>query len=198
MEFLQSLDGLDRSLFLWLNGHHHPVMDVVMWYSSKMTTWLLVYLLMLYAVFRRYGMNGFLISLACISLLLFTTDFLAVKLVKNTVMRLRPGYNQELEGLIHFVKDSNGNFYKGGKFGFFSNHASNYAGIITYFLLLMRPLKIWLSCLIILWGLGIVYSRIYLGVHYPGDVLAGVLYGILAGMLYSGVFKWYLIRRVSA
>lgn len=124
-----------------------------------------------------------------LAVLLFMTDFMVVHTIKNVVMRPRPGYNPELEGLIHFVKDGNGNFYKGGRYGFFSNHASNYAGVITYYLLLMRPVQKWVQWLLVFWLLMIVYSRIYLGVHYPGDILSGILFGTAVAFFIHWVYR---------
>lgn len=164
-------------------------MDQWMWYTSKMLFWSPVYLILLWALYQKLQRRHFWIALGGLAVLLFITDFVVVHSIKNVVMRPRPGYNPALDGLIHFVKDGNGNFYKGGRFGFFSNHASNYAGVITYFILLMRPMQKWIYVLLVLWLLMIVYSRIYLGVHYPGDILAGIIFGTSVAYL---IYRIYL------
>lgn len=186
------LDHIDRSLFLLLNGEGPSWLDGFMWYASKMMFWSPVYLVLIWALYQRLPRKNFWMAMGGLAIILFMTDFMVVHLVKNVVMRLRPSHNPELEGLIHFVKDGNGNFYKGGRFGFFSNHASNYAGLVTYFILLMRPLKNWIFALLITWVLLIVYSRIYLGVHYPGDVVSGLLFGALVAM-----FIHFLYRKLT-
>ncbi|MBX7051964.1 MAG: phosphatase PAP2 family protein [Flavobacteriales bacterium] len=186
---LDKLDHIDRTLFLFLNGTGPQWMDQWMWYTSKMLFWSPVYLILLWALYQKLQRRHFWIALGGLAVLLFITDFVVVHSIKNVVMRPRPGYNPALDGLIHFVKDGNGNFYKGGRFGFFSNHASNYAGVITYFILLMRPMQKWIYVLLVLWLLMIVYSRIYLGVHYPGDILAGIIFGTSVAYL---IYRIYL------
>ena len=180
---LEILKEWDESLFLWLNGHHTHSADVFMWYVSKMWVWLPVYAWMLYTLFHRKKKLNASIALICIALLLFLTDFVAVKTIKETIMRLRPTHNPRLEGLVHMVQDELGNFYRGGRYGFFSNHASNFMGVTVFFCLLMKPLKRVVLGLLIGWVLLIGYSRIYLGVHYPLDVLVGFVYGALAGLV---------------
>lgn len=189
MALLDKLDHIDRTLFLFLNGTGPQWMDQWMWYTSKMLFWSPVYLILLWALYQKLQRRHFWIALGGLAVLLFITDFVVVHSIKNVVMRPRPGYNPALDGLIHFVKDGNGNFYKGGRFGFFSNHASNYAGVITYFILLMRPMQKWIYVLLVLWLLMIVYSRIYLGVHYPGDILAGIIFGTSVAYL---IYRIYL------
>ncbi len=103
-------------------------------------------------------------------------------------MRLRPTYNPEVLDRVNMVLDENGNFYRGGRFGFFSNHASNYFGVAVFFFLLMKPMKSWAVVLLFSWITLIAYSRIYLGVHYPGDVMAGALFGILAAIIVHWLF----------
>jgi len=189
LALLDKLDHIDRTLFLFLNGTGPQWMDQWMWYTSKMLFWSPVYLILLWALYQKLQRRHFWIALGGLAVLLFITDFVVVHSIKNVVMRPRPGYNPALDGLIHFVKDGNGNFYKGGRFGFFSNHASNYAGVITYFILLMRPMQKWIYVLLVLWLLMIVYSRIYLGVHYPGDILAGIIFGTSVAYL---IYRIYL------
>jgi undecaprenyl-diphosphatase len=161
-----------------------------------MWTWFPIYLLLLFLIHKKYGLRSFFIALACVSLVLFLTDFTAVHLVKNTVMRLRPSHQPELMNQLHYVTDENGNPYIGGLYGFFSNHASNYFGIATFFYLIMKPIKKKYAFLLFLWVSFIAYSRVYLGVHYPGDVLAGAIYGIAIGFSVSRLFDFLLKKQI--
>ena len=149
-------------------------------------------------LFSRKSRLNAVIALLCIAGLLFLTDFVAVKTVKETVMRLRPTHNPHLQGLVHIVQDELGSFYKGGRYGFFSNHASNFAGVSVFFVLLMKPLSKRVYAAIALWVLLIGYSRIYLGVHYPFDVLAGFVYGTIAAVFMFWVYSRFEKKETTA
>lgn len=195
---IETLKQLDEHLFLFLNSRHCLLCDTLMWYVSKMWFWTPVYLWMLFVLFRRKSPLNAVIALISIACVLFFTDFVAVKLIKETVMRLRPSHNPRFEGLVHLVQDEFGNFYKGGRYGFFSNHASNFAGVATLFLLLMRPIKFWIGLLIAIWVVVIGYSRVYLGVHYPLDVLVGFAYGGLVGYLFFVLYSKFEKKEVAS
>lgn len=186
---LEAILQADEQLFLWLNNSHTAWGDILMWHASKMWSWTPVYVWMLLALFKGKSPVNAVVALICIAVLLFLTDFVAVKTVKETVMRLRPTHNPQLEGLVQMVRDDLGNFYRGGRYGFFSNHASNFSGVAVFFSLVMRPLSRVIRYSLVTWVLLIGFSRIYLGVHYPLDVCVGFLYGALAGYLLFFVFR---------
>jgi undecaprenyl-diphosphatase len=185
---LQKLNELDTSLFLFFNGHHSAWLDAPMWYSSKMLFWLPVYLILIYSLFKKYGSKSGVVILITVALTITICDRTSVEAFKEVFQRLRPSHQPLLEGKIHLLKDSNGNFYKGGDFGFFSSHAANYFAMAIFYITLMRPMRHLFVVLTILWASLIAYSRIYLGVHYPGDILAGALFGICVGWLMARLF----------
>jgi undecaprenyl-diphosphatase len=167
------LERLDQQFFLFLNSIHSPFWDQVMYTISGKVIWAPLYLTILIYVGIKYK-RKFLIILLFIILAVILADQISVQLFKNLVQRLRPCHEPSLAGLVHLV-----NGECGGKFGFVSSHATNSFNVALISLLFVR--KRWFTISIITWASVIGYSRIYLGVHYPGDVLCGSLLGTLVG-----------------
>lgn len=186
---MDTLIDIDKQLMLWLNTDAFPFLDGPMWYFSSKFFWTPIYTLMLYALYKKYSVKYFLWIVVIIALCVLINDQTASGIFKNWIGRLRPSHDPEVSSQLHLVLEPNGNVYKGGRFGFYSSHAANMAGVVTLFLLWMRPLKIFFSTLLILWVLLISYSRIYLGVHFPLDVLMGLFMGVLGGLLSYFIWK---------
>ena len=168
---MNALLDLDKKILLLLNGLHSPLMDEIMWFFSRIPVWIPLYVLLIIFIILKFGKKSWLIILVT-ALLIACSDQTLVHLFKNLFHRLRPSHEPSLEGLLHFVRN-----YHGGLYGFISSHASNTFALATFLSLLFR--KKWFSWAIFLWAGIVSYSRIYLGVHYPGDVLCGALWGIL-------------------
>jgi len=174
---------------LWLNTDAFPFLDGPMWYFSSKFFWTPIYALMLYALFKKYNAKYFLWIVVMIALCVLINDQTASGLFKNWIARSRPSHDPEISSQLHLVLEPNGNLYRGGRFGFYSSHAANMAGVVTLFILMMKPMRRLLSALLILWVLLISYSRIYLGVHYPFDVLMGLFMGVAGGLLCYFIWK---------
>lgn len=191
MSLLEHLDAWDRSLFLAINGLHSSFSDAVMSQVSEPLTWIPVYLLLLFLLKQRFGWNGLAWSVPVIALMVLCSDSGSVVLFKNTVQRLRPSHVEALNGSIHLLTDEKGEFLRGGSFGFVSSHASNHFAIAVFMIGVLHGSLRGLAPVLIGWAVVIGYSRIYLGMHYPGDVLVGALYGVLIGwsfaLLHTGV-----------
>jgi undecaprenyl-diphosphatase len=175
------LERLDQQLFLFLNSLNSPFWDQVMHAISGRVIWIPLYLAILICLGIKFK-RKFLIILLFIILAATLADQTSV-LFKNLVQRLRPCHEPSLEGLVHLV-----NGECGGKFSFVSSHATNSFNVALISLLFIR--KRWFTIGIILWAIIIGYSRIYLGVHYPGDVICGSLLGALIGW---SIFKLYVL-----
>jgi len=166
------IERLDQQLFLFLNSLNSPFFDQVMHAISGRLIWVPLYLSILIYLGVTYK-RKFLIILIFIILATTLSDQASV-LAKNLVHRLRPCQTPALSGLVHLV-----NGECGGLYSFVSSHATNSFDVALLSLLFIK--KRWYSISIVLWALIIGYSRIYLGVHYPGDVFCGSLLGAFIG-----------------
>lgn len=180
---LDFFNHIDTQLFLILNSWHNDFFDVVMVYVSSKLFWLPFYLFLLYLLIREYKWKSFIILLFVAVLITFT-DQSSVQLFKNVFQRLRPCHNPGISAMVHTVE------YCGGLYGFVSSHASNYFGIIIFISGLLYTRYNWLPWVLFFWGFLIIYSRIYLGVHYPGDVIAGSILGSVIGLLMLRVYRF--------
>lgn len=189
------LEQIDRQVVLSVNGLHTPFLDQVMWLISSRLIWVPFYIFLLVLVYRSKKTVPTILFLVSILLLVVVSDYLSVHAFKEVFQRYRPSHNLMLIDKLHFYKLSDGQYYKGGQYGFISSHAANFASITTFFILYMREVKLkWMFFIpMILVG----FSRIYLGVHYLSDILVGYLYGgILAYIFFKLVF-YKLTRKIT-
>lgn len=178
MGFIETLESLDRELFLLINGAHSDAMDPVMAWISDKKSWIPFYALLLIPLWKLFKKKIYF-PLVFIALLILATDQLSVHLFKNVFMRFRPCHNLEIMDMVHTV-----NGKCGGKYGFLSNHASNSFALAMFLAIQFRRKYAWLAWIMFFWAALASYSRIYLGVHYPADVIAGALLGGILGWLF--------------
>jgi undecaprenyl-diphosphatase len=183
---MDALIGLDKEVFLYLNGMHSGFWDVIMFNISNKFLWIPLYALILYWLIKSFKRDAVWIIIAII-LLIAISDQLSVHAFKNVFMRLRPCHDPELEGLVHIV-----NGKCGGEYGFYSSHATNHFALAVFLSFVFRGRLRYFTPFILLWAVLIGYSRIYLGVHFPLDVVAGATAGSLLGVL-----GYLLLRKVK-
>ncbi|RZJ67209.1 MAG: phosphatase PAP2 family protein [Flavobacterium sp.] len=171
---IESLVNFDRDVFIWLNSLGSEKYDGLWLIITKFTSWIPIFAIIFYLTFKRLGWKHALLIIGCIALLLLITDQ-TTNLIKNTIQRLRPGSNPELADLIRAVQ-------KRKSFSFISGHASNSMAVAFFCYRVLKPYLKYMG-FFFLWPLIFAYSRIYLGLHYPGDILCGYVWGILMGSL---------------
>jgi len=186
MDFSAIID-LDKQLLLALNGSDSLFLDGFVKTLTTATTWIPLYLALLYLVVKNSdAVIKVIMVLAGAGLCVFIAGSLDDMIVKPLVARWRPTHDSEIGMLVDIV-----NGYRGGNYGFFSAHASNTFSISIFFSLLIRSRALTVS--LVTWSLVNCWTRMYLGVHYPGDILCGLLWG---GAVGTGV--WYLYRYVHS
>lgn len=179
---LETLINWDTDLFLFLNGIHSPFWDRVMWMISGKLIWVPLYLFILGWIVRKFRWKT-LALIVFIALLITLSDQLSVHLFKEVFQRLRPCHDPRIADLVHII-----NGKCGGSFGFVSSHAANSFAIASFTLLLLNN-RLY-SGLIIFWATVVSYSRVYLGVHFPGDIIGGAILGMVIGFI---LYKCYRI-----
>ncbi len=180
---VEQLKAWDEQLFLWLNQFHTSWLDPLMFQITKTEVWIPLYVLLIYLIFRNYKKEGWLILVGIVATLLIT-DLVTYRFMKPFFHRLRPSNEVSLKEIIHLV-----NGYTGGLYGFASSHAANTIGVAFFIFLLFKNRYRWIWTIFI-WAFVMSYSRIYLGVHYPGDILVGALVGILGGYIGYRLYQW--------
>ena len=178
----ESLENIDRKLFLALNDVHTPWLDTVMWYVSWTATWIPLFIFFLYYAYKKMGLKFTGILLLSCAVCIALADLISVYAFKEVFQRYRPTHNEEIRHLVKTVVKPNGEVYLGGLYSFISSHAANFGAITMLLFLNFRNYsKLWY--LLFIWFGLIAYSRIYLGVHYPSDLMVGGLLGFLIGFV---------------
>lgn len=185
-EFISLLSEADRIILLAVNSLHTPALDSLMWEISRKWTWVPLYILLSAFVFRKYNIAGGIVCLLIIAAMITTTDQTCAGIIRPVVCRLRPSSpDNPLSSLLHLVND-----YRGGRFGFPSCHAANTFALALFLSLLFKNRLFTIA--IISWSLLVSYSRLYLGVHYPSDILGGLLIGALFAILSHSIMAYSL------
>lgn len=180
---LDKIGSLDQELFIYLNGLGSETYDGLWLLITKQINWIPLFVLLLYLIFKKLGTKQTLYLILFVAILLVFTDQIT-NLFKNGVQRLRPCNNPDINTKIRIVQSRS-------SFSFFSGHAANTMAVATFlYQIFKKDFKyFWL---LFLWPLIFAYSRIYLGLHYPLDIVCGYLCGGILGFL---MFKLYQIAK---
>lgn len=185
LAILQQIQQIDNRLLTLINFNGSPAYDQFwMLYTDKLT-WLPLAVVVVWCLLRRGGWRHALIVSVVLCLLFLVSDFVIACLIKPLVARPRPSHDVHVMHLLSYVDN-----YRGGRYGFPSNHASNGFAIATMLTLIFRrPLIIICA---FLWAIGSCYSRLYLGVHFPSDILAGAVIGTLTAFA-----AWFFYKTLN-
>lgn len=179
MSFIKELD---TELFLFLNGLHIDWLDPIMTFISGKITWAPFYIVLLYLVIKNYKKQSILIIVGII-LLIVCSDQISSSVFKPIFERPRPCHNEAIKDLVYLPTG-----HCGGAYGFISSHACNCFALATFITQILKRHYRKIGWVMYIWASMVAYSRIYMGVHYPGDVFVGAIVGMLIGFVISKIY----------
>ena len=180
---LDQLLHYDTEFFLFLNNLGNTSWDEFWLFVTAKWSSIPIYAFLLYLVYRNYGLKGTLVIVVCVALMITATDQIS-NLFKNGIRRPRPCQVEELKEQMRFIAGGC------GRFGYFSAHAASSMAAAVFLGLSLQKWYKYLPFLLLIWAVITAYSRIYLGVHYPLDVVSGMAFGGLTGWLFYLLQKW--------
>ena len=207
-EFIDQFLPVERHLFFVLNGSDSPFLDNLMWTYTRPIAWMPLFLFLIFMMFYKTSYKEAILTLVLFLLVFGISDFVSSSVFKPLFHRFRPTHYPGFEEYIDIVRN-----YRGGKYGFISGHACTSFGIATFISLVFRykwvtitsryatsqyPFYIsfrykWVTITSMLWAPINSYSRIYLGVHFISDIVAGAIVGAMIAFLFFELYKW--VRR---
>jgi undecaprenyl-diphosphatase len=179
---LESLKKLDQELFIFLHGLQHPFWDKIMITVSDKYFWVPFYAGLLAFLIYLFRKKSYVL-LPAIALTIGTAENISSAILKPLVARLRPCHDASLAQVLHLVDGC------GGSYGFVSAHAANSFGLAVLLAVVLDRRYNWLKAVLFIWATVVSYSRIYLGAHFPGDILAGALVGSLSALVFGLLFR---------
>ena len=184
---LEFITNIDTRLTLLLNGSDSVMLDTIAVTATKTGTWIPLGIVLLYVLMRMKDWKNALLVILCVAIAITLADQMASGIFKPLVARLRPSHNPELQGVIDLVGD-----YRGGRYGFFSSHAANTCAVAVFLSLLFR--KRVFTVAICSWAMVNSWTRLYLGVHYVGDIMVGVIWGAFVGWMVFRLYRFLTLK----
>jgi len=186
---MEQLIHFDEQLFLYLNGLGTPMFDGFWLFITGKWNALPLYVFLLVLLFKKLGAKQAVITVLIIALLIACTDQLA-NVFKHGFERFRPCHNDHLINVMRLVKDG-----CGGRYSYFSAHAASSMALAVFLGKVLQPHVKYIATFLVIWALLVGYSRIYIGVHFPADVVTGFFFGSLLALLFYKL-QQYLIKKI--
>ncbi|MFL1011402.1 phosphatase PAP2 family protein [Flavisericum labens] len=188
---IDTLIQYDTELFLFLNNLGTPSWDGFWLTVTNKLTFIPLYAVLLFFLYKKYGLKSLLVFVVVVALMITFTDQIT-NVFKRGFSRPRPCGNTDIFEQLRFIA------VRCGKFGFFSGHSSNSMAVAVFAGLLLRPYFKSLIFILLFWSATVAYSRIYVGVHYPLDIICGMAFGAISGFMFYKLTKYLLRRLVEA
>jgi undecaprenyl-diphosphatase len=190
---------IDKSIVLTINGCHLPWLDELMWFISSKLFWIFPFFIILSLTYFKLDLKHWLLFIFSSILLFVLTDQICLHLFKDLVLRERPSYNAEISSQLHLYYNAEiGELYKGKQFAsFVSSHAANYFSLVAFYSWVIDRKWTWDILTLIIIGLVVGLSRIYLGVHYLSDIIGGATIGIMLAWLFKRYIYDFFVKKIN-